>query len=128
MIQFNVLSGKMAGQQWDARHLPVRIGRAADCDLRLEEDGVWDRHAELRLSREEGFLLAVQAQTVLTVNNQPTQTARLRNGDLVQIGSVRLQFWLAPAQQRGLRLREWSVWALVAAISVLEVATAWWFL
>jgi len=125
MIQFNVLSGKMAGRPWVARHLPVRIGRAATCDLRLEEDGVWDQHAELSLSREDGFLLAVQAQTVLTVNNQPTQTARLRNGDLIQIGSVRLQFWLAPTRQRGLRLYEWFVWGLIAAISLLEVAVVY---
>ena len=128
MIQLNVLSGKMAGQQFVARHLPVRIGRGANCDLRLEEEGVWDQHAELTLSRAEGFQLSVQAQTVLIVNNQPTQTARLRNGDSVQIGSVRLQFWLAPTQQRGLRLREGFVWGMVAAISLVEVATAYWFL
>lgn len=125
MIQLNVLSGRMAGKPWVARHLPVRIGRAATCDLRLEEDGVWDQHAELQLTREDGFLLSVQAQTVLTVNHQPTQTARLRNGDLIQIGSVRLQFWLAPTRQRGLRLREGFVWVLVAAISILEAAVAY---
>ena len=124
MIQLNVLSGKMAGRPWVARHLPVRIGRSAACDLQLEEDGVWDQHAELSLTREEGFVLTVQAQTVLTVNNQPTQTARLRNGDLIQIGSVLLQFWLAPTRQRGLRPLEWFVWGLVGAISLLEVATA----
>jgi len=115
----------MAGKVWVARHLPVRIGRAATCDLRLEEDGVWDQHAELRLTPDEGFELTVQAQTVLTVNNQPTQAARLRNGDSIQIGAVRLQFWLAPTRQRGLRLREWLVWGLVAAVCLMEVTAAY---
>ena len=50
------------------------------------------------------------------VNHQPVQTALLRNGDVITLGSVKLRFWLAAAQQRGLRLREGFVWALLAAV------------
>ena len=40
MIQLNVLSGKTAGSQTVARRFPFRIGRAAQNDLLLDDDGV----------------------------------------------------------------------------------------
>jgi pSer/pThr/pTyr-binding forkhead associated (FHA) protein len=125
MIQLNVLSGKMAGRPWVARHFPVRIGRAQGCDLRLEEDGVWDVHAEVKFDPEGGFSLETQANALATVNGQSVRSARLRNGDAVNIGCVHLQFWLGAARQRGLRLREWFVWGLVAAVCAAEIAAVY---
>ena len=93
MVQLNILSGKMAGTQWVARRFPVQIGRAANSGLRLEENGVWDEHAQLNLDRLEGFLLKAHPNALVTVNNQPVQTVRLRNGDSIALGAVRLQFW-----------------------------------
>ena len=52
-----------------------------------------------------------------TVNGEPLQTAVLRNGDTITIGSARLQFWLAAAPQHSLRLRETFVWVLLAAVT-----------
>jgi pSer/pThr/pTyr-binding forkhead associated (FHA) protein len=127
MIQLNILSGKMAGRQWVARHFPVRIGRASGCDLRLEEDGVWDEHAELKFDPDGGFSLNTQADALALVNAAPVQSVRLRNGDAIHLGSVRLQFWLAAARQRGLRLREWMLWGLVAVVCIAEI-TAVYFL
>lgn len=128
MIQLNVLSGKMAGRLWVARHFPVRIGRAGDCDLRLEEEGVWDHHAELSLDPQEGFLLGTHADARALVNGQPVQAARLRNGDSIHIGSVRMQFSMGTTHQRGVRLQEWFVWGLVTAVSLAEVAVAYYLL
>jgi pSer/pThr/pTyr-binding forkhead associated (FHA) protein len=128
MIQLNILSGKMAGRQWVARHFPVRIGRASGCDLRLEEDGVWDQHADLNFDPDGGFSLKTQASALATVNGEPVQSARLRNGDAIHLGSVRLQFWLAATRQRGLQLREWIVWGLVAAVSAVEIAVVYYYL
>ena len=47
MVQFKIVSGKMAGTEQVARRFPFRIGRSAEADLRLEDDGVWDDHLEL---------------------------------------------------------------------------------
>ena len=63
---------------------------------------------------------------LLTVNHAPAQTVRLRNGDTIELGSARLQFWLAQGPQRGLRLREWIVWLLIAAICLGQVALVYW--
>ena len=50
----------MAGTEWVARRFPVRIGRAAPCHVCLEDDGVWNPHAEIRLAK---FVLAGKPKT-----------------------------------------------------------------
>ena len=62
------------------------------------------------------------------VNNQPVQTARLRNGDIITLGSVKLQFWLAAVRQRGLRMRELFVWTLVVAVTAAQVTLVYWLI
>ncbi len=54
------------------------------------------------------------------VNHQPVQTALLRNGDVITLGSVKLRFWLAAARQRSLRLREWFVWVLLLVVVLCQ--------
>ncbi len=125
MVQLRILSGKKAGTHWGARRFPVRIGRSATNDLPLEEDGIWDEHFELTLDRAGGFVLAACRDALVTVNHEPAQTVRLRNGDSIEVGAVRMRFWLGEARQRGLRLREWFVWTLVLAVSLGEVAVYW---
>jgi hypothetical protein len=121
MIQLHVLSGKMAGSRVAASHFPFRIGRAAQNDLPLEDDGIWDQHATLEFRKKEGFRLATAPEAIAAVNSKPTADTLLRNGDIVTLGSAKLQFWIAPARQRGLRLRENLVWALLLLVALSEV-------
>src|SRR6185295_12803052 len=119
-------SGKQAGARWVARRFPVRIGSEAGSDLQLEEDGVWNRHCELGLDPVEGFILVAQPDALLTVNHQPVQSVRLRNGDALELGSVRLRFWLADPPRRNLVVRETLVWTLIAALTFGQVALICW--
>lgn len=128
MIQFQFLSGKQAGHRWVARRFPVRIGRSAVNDLALEAEGVWDNHCEVRLDPAEGFVIAAQPDALLTVNHEPVQSVRLRNGDSVELGSVRLRFWLADPAARTFRLAETFVWALAAAVCAGQIALISWLL
>ncbi|MGH7976651.1 MAG: FHA domain-containing protein [Limisphaerales bacterium] len=128
MIQLNILSGKKAGDQSVTRHFPFRVGRAAGNDLQLDDDGIWDQHLELEFQKQEGFKLAIEPNALATVNSQPVQNAILRNGDIITIGSVKLQFWLAAAKQRGLRLREGFVWALLIFVTVSQFALLYWLI
>ena len=120
MIQLHVLSGKMAGSRVAASRFPFRIGRAPQNDLPLEDDGIWDQHATLEFQKKEGFRLATAPEAIATVNSKPAADALLRNGDIVTLGSAKLQFWIAPARQRGLRLRENLVWALLLLVALSE--------
>jgi pSer/pThr/pTyr-binding forkhead associated (FHA) protein len=128
MIQLHILSGKKAGAQPAARRFPFRIGRAAQNDLQLEDDGLWDQHLTLEFQRNEGFTLATAPEAIAAVNGQSIQKAVLRNGDIITLGSVKIQFWLAAARQRSLRVREASVWALLAMVVFGQFALIYWFL
>lgn len=122
MIELHILAGKRAGSQSVVRRFPFRIGRARENDLQLNDDGTWDQHALLEFHRREGFQLAAAENAMVMVNSKPVQTALLHNGDVITIGSVKLQFWLAAARQRGLRLRERLVWALLLAVMLCQFA------
>jgi predicted component of type VI protein secretion system len=128
MVQFQILSGKQAGTRWVARRFPARIGRSTVNDLQLEENGVWDEHLELTLDLAQGFLLTSRSNALVTVNHVAAQTARLRNGDSIEIGSVRMRFWLGETGQRGLRVREGLVWSVVAFVSLGQVVLVYWLL
>lgn len=121
MIQLHVLSGKMAGCRVAASRFPFRIGRALQNDLLLEDDGVWDQHVTLEFRKKEGFRLATAPEAIATVNTKPAADILLRNGDVVTLGSAKLQFWIAPARQRSLRLRENFVWALLLLVALSEL-------
>ena len=128
MIQFKILSGKKAGTLWAARHFPVRIGRGPAADLQLEEEGIWDEHLKIELIPNEGFVLQTQSHALATVNGQPVERAVLRNGDAIEIGSLKIQFWLSQAAQRGLRLRETLAWSALVGVSLVEIFLIYWLL
>ncbi len=122
MIQFQILSGKQAGSVVLAKRFPWQIGRARAADLRLEEDGIWDQHLTLALQPAQGFSLHLHPNARATVNGQSFQTIRLRNGDLIEAGPVKIQFWLSETRQAGLRLRETLTWLGLIGLCALQLA------
>ena len=121
MVQFQVISGKMAGSVYAARHFPFHIGRARNADLRLEEPGVWDEHLRLSLVPGEGFVLQTRPPALAALNGQPFEEALLRNGDAIEIGGLKLHFWLGETRQKKLRWREAWIWALVVLVTAAQV-------
>lgn len=128
MVELHILAGKMAGTQSVVRRFPFRIGRAAGNDLQLTDTGAWDQHLTLEFHCREGFRLVTAPNALVMVNNQPVEMALLRNGDLITIGSVKLQFWLAAARQHGLRSREAFFWALLVAVLFSQFVLIYWLL
>jgi len=126
MVQLRILSGKKAGATYVARRFPVRIGRSAGSELRLEEDGVWDQHARLDCDPRVGFVLTTGSGALATINGAPVERTVLRNGDAIGLGSSRIQFWLGESRQTGLRFREGLTWVAIAAISLAQVALIYW--
>ena len=121
MIQLRILSGQTAGETQIVRRFPFRIGRAVESDLRLEAAGVWDNHLTLEFQKSEGFILRTAPEAFAAINEEQKQSARRRNGDIISFGSAKIQFWLAAPRQRGLRLRELSVWLLIAAVTAVQL-------
>lgn len=128
MVQFEILSGKTAGQRWLARRFPVRIGRSANCDLQLEESGVWEHHCEITFDPGDGFVITRQSDALLSVNHEPVASARLRNGDSVELAGARLRFWLGDPAVETFRAEEALVWTLVAGVGLGQLLLAWWLM
>lgn len=121
MIQLHIISGKQAGSDIVARRFPFVIGRGPDADVRLDEPGVWERHLEISFKREEGFMFAAQEQATATVNHEVVRDGLLQNGDLIELGSVQLRFWLAPSKQKTARVREALTWVALLALFGVQV-------
>jgi pSer/pThr/pTyr-binding forkhead associated (FHA) protein len=118
----------MAGTLWVARCFPVRIGRGAGCGLRLDDAGVWDQHLIVEFDRAAGFSLKTAPDALARVNGQPASEILLRNGDTIELGAVRIQFWLGPVRQSSLRLREALNWGVIATAVLGQIAILYWLL
>ena len=91
-------------------------------DCRVEDDGIWDRHAELRLSSDSRFEIVLQPGALGSLNGQPFASAALRNGDVLAVGAAKIQFWLSAAPLRDWRWRERAFWLAMGGLTLLQLA------
>lgn len=124
-------SGKVANHSVGLREKTV-IGRAADCALVVDEEGVAPHHAEI-IRDEEGRLQIRHVGTGFEtrVNGKPVLQAALASGDEIRIGScrwvlqapgLRPQKILTPAAVK--KRPSYVPWLLAAALIALAVL-AW---
>jgi len=128
MVRFEVLSGKMAGTKQVARHFPFRIGRSSSASLRVEEEGVWDEHLTVAFDTSTGFVMTCQPNALTAVNGKSIEQTVLKNGDVIEIGGLRIRFWLDDTRQYSPRLREWITWAFLALITAFQVLLIYWLI
>ena len=128
MVQLKVVSGKQAGTVVEVRKFPFVLGRNSAANLRLEEEGIWERHLELNLQMPGGFVLKVRDEARAAVNDQPVREATLRNGDLIALGPATVRFWLSETRQTSLFPRECLTWAALAALCAAQIALIYWLL
>lgn len=128
MVQLSILSGPRSGEIIAPQRFPFHVGRAAVSDLQLDQPGVWSHHLSLEVQWPDGVWLQSNTTALTTVNSQRVDRVRLRNGDLIEAGSVRMRFRLSPARQRGLRWREMLVWSAMAAVWIGQGFLIWWWL
>jgi hypothetical protein len=66
------------------------IGRADDCDLRIDAEGVASHHAEIR-ENEDGSLVLVNldASSPVQLNGEAVEHASLASGDEIRIAGCR---------------------------------------
>lgn len=70
-----------------------RLGRAPDNDICLDNDTVSGHHAEIYYLPDGTFQICDIGSTNGTwVNGQRVRTAFLKNGDVMELGEVRLHF------------------------------------
>ena len=110
------------------------IGRADDCDLRVDQDGVAGRHAEVVEDGQGGLTLNHLADGYETaLNGEAVQSAALASGDEIRIANCR---WVLQApglrpekvltEQAVARRRGWIPWVIVVGL-LGAAAAAWYF-
>jgi hypothetical protein len=50
----------------------------------------------------------------------------LRNGDLLEMGALKVRFWLSESKQSSMRFREWATWAALALLTLGQIALIYW--
>jgi pSer/pThr/pTyr-binding forkhead associated (FHA) protein len=126
MVQLQILSGKKAGTKIVARLFPFRVGRSPDANLCLDEPGVWENHFDITLV--DGFVLTTQPNAFVTLNGRNLSETNLQNGDLIEIGLLKLRFGLSVTSQAGLKIREALTWSALLILSVGQIALIYWLL
>jgi predicted component of type VI protein secretion system len=128
VIQLQILSGKQAGDGIVVRHFPFLVGRSTNAGLRADEPGVWDRHIEIGFDRETGFTFTTQPNAPVLVNGARSEGGPLHNGDTLDLGALRLRFWLAATAQKTMRLREGCTWAALIFLFVVQIGLIYFLL
>jgi hypothetical protein len=68
------------------------LGRANECELRLDDPGVSRRHAEIRVNGGEAEIIDLGSTNGIRVNGKAVPSARLLDGDRIDVGSTSLVF------------------------------------
>jgi pSer/pThr/pTyr-binding forkhead associated (FHA) protein len=108
------------------------IGRADDCDLRLEQDGIAGRHAEIVAGEGRLELHSLDPSAELLLNGQAVTRAELASGDEIRIANCRFVLQtpgLRPEKvltaEAVSRRRGYLPWLIVAGL--LAAAAAAWY-
>jgi hypothetical protein len=86
-----------------------------------------DAVARLQEERVE-FTFVVHPNALALINGERAEAGSLCNGDLIDLGSAQLRFWLASSTQKTLRVREMSTWVALLALFVLQIGLIYWLL
>lgn len=121
MVELAILSGRRAATVVPIVRFPCVIGRAG-ADVSLEDPGVAAVHATLTGGGIEGFRIEAAGEATMYSGGSSQRQMRLRNGEIFEIGSVRLQFCIRPARPRNLAWMEYLAVALLGGVCAVELA------
>lgn len=87
------VSGETTGTRWELLEPVINIGRDATCQIRLPDTTVSRRHAQVVRQTDGYYASDLESINGTKVNEDDLTTPRrLRNGDLLRMGSVALRF------------------------------------
>lgn len=72
----------------------LRIGRATECDLVLQDASISREHGLVARSRKGWEAISLNERNPLTLNGQPIRTAPVKTGDVLGVGPARLRLVL----------------------------------
>lgn len=87
---------------------------------------MWEGHASIALTPSGFFDLIARPEAMVYVDGVRVTETRIKEGDIIDLGAVKLVFHLASAKQRGLALREWILWAVLFALALGQLILMFW--
>lgn len=93
-IEYAFLSEANAvGSKYLINKTAVRVGRGVDNDICLLNDSISSHHAEIHMRRDLTFFIVdLNSTNGVIVNGEKVAQQELHDGDLIEIGEVRLNF------------------------------------
>ncbi len=93
-LKVRIKGGKHDGKIFTLTKPRVVIGRAADCELRLQSAGMGAHHCELRANGEDVKVINLDGVSGTLVNEKPVEEAILATGDVVTAGPLKFEVFL----------------------------------
>lgn len=87
---------------------------------------MWESHASIELTADGFFRLIALSEGLVCVEGLSVTEARVKNGDIIDIGAAKMVFHLARAQQRGLAIREGFLWLILLTLPIGELLLMFW--
>jgi pSer/pThr/pTyr-binding forkhead associated (FHA) protein len=104
------------------------IGRAADCDLQIQDASVSGRHCELRFDDYQWTLIDLNSRNGVRLNGDIIKKHSVRAGDTIVIGTLRLRLKDAreetPQEPKTGSRKIWVVFGTMLLIAASAAATA----
>jgi large-conductance mechanosensitive channel len=92
---FDYMMGNNIKNRFEIRKPQIVVGRAENCDLRIENPTVSKNHFQLNFkSNGEYWIKDLGSSNGLFVNGQKVQQSILRHGDFIQAGEMVLNFFI----------------------------------
>ncbi len=99
VASLKAVAGRQRGSAWKLERSVVRLGRAADCDIPLDDSLASRYHAEIHVTGQGLRVKDLGSTNKTMVNGSPISEVSLNDGDQIQIGNTRLQVVLGGAPQ-----------------------------
>jgi two-component system cell cycle response regulator len=85
-------TGAAMGTRYTLGDAPIVIGRASDCDIRIDDHSVSRRHARIQPGADGLYAIDLQSTNGTYINDVPTSMYKLKDGDYVRVGNCIYRF------------------------------------
>jgi diguanylate cyclase (GGDEF)-like protein len=85
-------TGPGMGTRYTLGEQPIILGRASDCEIRINDHSVSRRHARIQPGADGYYAVDLQSTNGTYVNDVPASMYRLKDGDYLRVGNCIYRF------------------------------------
>ena len=85
-------TGPTMGTRYAIAEAPIVIGRASDCDIRINDHSVSRRHARIQPGADGYYAVDLQSTNGTYINDVPASMYKLKDGDYLRVGNCIYRF------------------------------------